>query len=48
MQPYWTWILAIRGAETVPKYGIVRFVDEARVPVKVVGVMKQRRGRWSG
>lgn len=48
MQPYWKWILAIHGAEVVQKYGSVRIVDEARVPVGVVGVMKQGRVKWRG
>jgi hypothetical protein len=30
----------------VEKYGSVRFVDEARVPVGVVGVIKQGRVEW--
>ena len=48
MQPYWKWILAVHGAEVVQKYGSVRLVDEARVPVGVVSVMKQGRVRWRG
>lgn len=48
MQPYWKWILAVHGAEVVQKYGSVRLVDEAKVPVGVVSVMKEGRVRWRG
>lgn len=48
MQPDWKCILAVHGAEVVQKYGSVRIVGEARVPVRVVSVMKQRRLRWRG
>jgi hypothetical protein len=48
MQPYWKWVLGVHGGEVVNKYGSVRIVDEGRVPVGVVGVMKQGRVRWRG
>jgi hypothetical protein len=48
MQPYWKWVLAVHGGEVVKKYGSVRMVEEGKVPVGVVSVMKQGRVRWRG
>ena len=48
MQPYWKWILAVHGGEIVKRYGGVQIVDERRVPIGVVGVMRAGKVRWKG
>ena len=48
MQPYWKWVLAVNGAEVVRKYGGLQLVEEGKVPIGVVEMLKQGRVRWRG
>ena len=48
MQPYWKWILSVHGKDVVKRYGSIRIVDEGRVPVGIVGVLRQGKVRWRG
>jgi hypothetical protein len=48
MKPYWKWVLAVYGAQIVEKYGSVKIVDAAQVPLGVISVMKAGKIRWQG
>ena len=48
MDAYWRWVVAVYGPEVKERFGGLQMTDAAKVPLGVVGVMKQRKTKWRG
>lgn len=48
MTAYWKWIVTLYCTEMVKKYGGVAIVDQGKVPLGVVNVLRSGRVKWLG
>jgi hypothetical protein len=48
MNAYWKSVVWVHGKDIVERYGKLRMVEPAQVPLGVVSVMKSSKVRWQG
>ncbi|KAI9708662.1 MAG: hypothetical protein M1820_003880 [Bogoriella megaspora] len=47
MSAYWRWVVGVYGPEIVRKFGGLNIVDNGVLPVGMVGLVKDKRVKWS-